>query len=124
VQESNSKSLPGEGFAIFSPGIVLLTSLCCRSDSESPVHTAAKIGHLEIVRLLVDHGADVNSEWSEHSTTPLRQAIDVKHAAVADYLRSVGGLEKSFRAAASDGDINMVRSWLLTSPKVVKRDKQ
>ncbi len=99
-------------------------SLSCRSNSESPIHTAAKLGHLEIVRLLVAYGADVNSEWSEYSTTPLRQAIDGKHTAVADYLRSVGGLEKSFRAAASDGDINLVQSWLLTSPKVVKQQKK
>ncbi len=97
--------------------------LSCRSDSESPIHTAVKHGHLGIVRLLVAYGANVNSEWSEYSTTPLRQAIDLKQTAVADYLRSAGGLEKSFRSAASDGDINVVLSWLLTSPQVIKQEK-
>jgi ankyrin repeat protein len=79
---------------------------------------------LEIVRLLVAYGANVNSEWSEYGITPFRQAIDVENTAAADYLRSAGGLEKSFGGAASDGDINLVQSWLLTSPKVVKQQKK
>jgi ankyrin repeat protein len=70
-----------------------------------------------MVQLLVAYGADVNDAHSEDSKTPLKKAIEDEHTDIADYLRSAGGVEKSFPGAASDGDINLVQSWLLISPK-------
>ncbi len=95
-------------------------SLRCSLDNpnESLLHTAVRTGHLEMVQLLVGFGADVNDPWSDAS--PLKLAIDAKHTAVAKYLRSAGGLEKSFNSAASDGDINLVQTWLITCPKCIK----
>lgn len=53
------------------------------------ITSAATRGHLEIVKLLVERGADFNAvsgPW-----TALDYAISYGHSAVADYLRPIGG---------------------------------
>jgi ankyrin repeat protein len=49
---------------------------------------AATNGHLEVVKLLIASGAAIRASFNGH--TPLSQAVAYGHAAVADYLRSVG----------------------------------
>ena len=39
----------------------------------TPLHAASYRGHLDVARLLLDHGADVNTK-NEHENTPLRSA--------------------------------------------------
>ncbi len=64
------------------------------------LHDAVIGGHLDIVRLLVEAGADVNQNVSAHSSilfhnlhslTPLEIAIRFQVSHVEEFLRSVGG---------------------------------
>lgn len=65
--------------------------------------TAVHKGNLEMVKLLVEHGADINACWA--GLTPLSWAINHGQSEVENYLRSKGALEpshlKSEKPAAS-----------------------
>ena len=56
----------------------------------SPLHEAARSGSAEVVRLLLDHGADA-SRTDGDGKTPLELATDRGHAAVAEMLRGATG---------------------------------
>ena len=59
-------------------------------DDVTPLHLASRDGHLEVTRVLLEHGTDVNardiSKW-----TPLRHALDEGHVEVARVLVENGG---------------------------------
>lgn len=55
----------------------------------SALHEAAKAGRLEVVRLLIDHGADATLKNGD-GRTPLELAISAGHEEVAAVLRSEG----------------------------------
>ena len=69
----------------------------------TPLHTAAKSGDTDLVKLLVQRGADVNarlpnmkmmtSDAEPEGITPLGLAIKYGRTGTADYLRSVGAKE-------------------------------
>src|SRR5207247_1331014 len=59
---------------------------------------AAREGHLAVVTLLLDRGADAGAPWKEW--TPLRAAQERGHAAVAEYLRAHGARWSITRPAA------------------------
>jgi len=53
-------------------------------------------GNLELVRLLVEHGANINAYWGcpdDGPRTPLTWAMMYHRLEIVDYLRSKGGLE-------------------------------
>jgi ankyrin repeat protein len=52
------------------------------------LHLAAQSGHLPIVTLLVDRGADLNARDDLYHATPVEWAAHFKQAAVTGYLRS------------------------------------
>ena len=58
----------------------------------TPLFIAARWGKLELVKILAENGADVNKP-TKHGNTPLDQAVKNGHTDVADYLRSVGGIQ-------------------------------
>ena len=71
----------------------------------TPLYTAAFRGHLDIVRLLIDAGADI--EMKQDWETPLEAAIAECHDEVADYLSDKwwehqrgGALEELFNEVA------------------------
>jgi ankyrin repeat protein len=44
-------------------------------DGESPLIVAIRRSNIEIIKLLIEHGADVNFENYDTGTTPLREAL-------------------------------------------------
>lgn len=49
-----------------------------------PIHDAIESGHFDIVKYLVDHGADPSVEYSEK--TPIELASTNGYPEIADYL--------------------------------------
>jgi uncharacterized protein len=56
-----------------------------------PLAVAIRQGHLEVVKLLVEHGADVNAVWAGQNA--LSTALTYKQEAIANYLREKGARE-------------------------------
>ena len=53
-----------------------------------PIHDAIEAGNMEIVKLLVEHGADVMAEYSEK--TPFELATYLEQNEIAYYLKGIG----------------------------------
>ncbi|MCB9782384.1 MAG: ankyrin repeat domain-containing protein [Candidatus Omnitrophica bacterium] len=56
---------------------------------ETPLHRAARFGHMDLVRMLVSKGADLNAKTPEGST-PWKAAAYNGHHEIADWLKGVG----------------------------------
>lgn len=92
---------------------------------KTPLYVAARGGHIGVVRLLVDHGADVN-KGTNNSWTPLIAASGHGHAEVVKFLidhkdievnkAAVDGWTPVFIAACNG--ITSVLKVLATNPQV------
>jgi ankyrin repeat protein len=71
-----------------------------RDKGTTALHEAARSGHLEIVKLLLVNGANVNSTDNFSKLTPLKLALSQQRTQVAEFLRQQGGLEKVAPAPA------------------------
>jgi ankyrin repeat protein len=60
-------------------------------DGCTPLYMAAKRGHEEVVRLLLDAGADVNKATTDSGWTPLFVAAHSGHVSVMRQLLDGGG---------------------------------
>ncbi len=79
------------------------------------LHYAAQKGHLEVVRILVDHGADVDAKETEAAMTPLMFAVFKGHAEVARILVSKGAApDTALAAAVLFGQVPTVKALLET----------
>ena len=65
--------------------------VCSRSfpGEETPLHLTSRAGHIDVARLLIEHGADVASQ-SEHGTTPLHLASYGGHVGLSRLLIEYG----------------------------------
>ena len=80
---------------------------------QTPLHGAASDGHLGIIKLLFEKGADVNAKQSELSV--LDTVTLIRNQDCIDYLRSVGARsfsDNSIFAAAAVGDLEAVSRFL------------
>jgi ankyrin repeat protein len=65
-----------------------------REAGTTALHEATRAGHLDIVTLLVENGANVNAiDFSR--LTPLKLALGRRQMTIANYLRSKGGVEQA-----------------------------
>lgn len=69
-------------------------------DEDTPLHIAAKKGYLDIVRLLIEHGAFVDST-NRKEQTPLHWAVHNRHVQVIEYLLQFGA---DINAKENEGD--------------------
>lgn len=58
----------------------------------APLHWAANSGHIEVVKILIQAGADL-SPISDQTVTPLDMAIRSKHSGIVDLLVQTGARE-------------------------------
>jgi len=65
---------------------------------ETPLHLTSRVGHIDVARLLIEHGADVAAQ-SEHGTTPLHLASFGGHVGLSRLL-----IEYGADAAAQSND--------------------
>jgi len=88
-------------------------------DGATPLHNAAKFGHLEVVKFLVEKGgADVESKDSEYGQTPVSYAAEDGHLEVVKFLVKEAGadveskdlIQKTpLRWAAENGHVEAVK---------------
>ncbi len=57
--------------------------------SETPLHSVAYAGHIQIAQLLFDYGADVNA-IDQYGYTPLRRTVEQGHLAMTELLINKG----------------------------------
>lgn len=81
---------------------------------EAPLTMAARIGHLEIVKVLLAYGADVHGRCTYR--TPLLFAVN--HPDIKTYLLKHGAQETFFTAVA-EGDVGKIRTSVDEDPSLV-----
>ena len=85
----------------------------------APIHAAARKGHVDVLRLLLEHGADVDSQ-TVHKQTPLHWAAWAAEVDVGQYLLDCGAdinaqnkfHETPLYLAARDGRVGFTRMLL------------
>jgi ankyrin repeat protein len=90
-------------------------------DDAMPLHFAAERGDLEIVKLLVEHGADTVGDGTMHQLNVLGWAIcwDYVHQKeVADYLLAHGATH-TIHTAVALGDVDVIRDIARRTPAEV-----
>ena len=94
----------------------------------TPLHFAAREGHLDAVRLLVETGADLAHRSLYAGDTLLQMALDRGHAETADYLRTAleragqsDGTSHAIHDAVGAGDTERVEALLAAEPQAANR---
>jgi ankyrin repeat protein len=92
-------------------------------DDAMPLHFAAERGDLDVVRLLVEHGADPVGEGTYHELNVLGWAVCwdyVHNLHVAEYLLAHGA-EHTVHTAVAMGDVNEIRAIAARSSRDIDK---
>jgi ankyrin repeat protein len=106
----------------------------CQADSQGlfPLHYAVKKGHIEIVKLLVGRGANVEILDTKRNFSPLIWAVRRGHKDIVEYLFECGvdltvcdkhDMTSSIHWAAFSGRVDVLRVLLHRGANVETRDK-
>lgn len=87
-----------------------------RTYGHAPLHIAAKNGHTEVVKLLLDKGADPNLENGNNTKTPLYYAVEKQHLDVVKTLRRHGGARNTEVRHYGEDPLNVSLRKLRTAP--------
>jgi ankyrin repeat protein len=71
------------------------------NDAHTPLLVAARDGHFEIARLLLDAGADVNATEPTFGAVPLHKAVYNGHAELTRLIATWPGVEVNFQGATN-----------------------
>lgn len=85
-------------------------------DGRTALHLASAGGHVNVIKLLVKHDANVNAQ-DRHGNTPLYDAYTQKKTAAAQLLRTLNGIlfysktrmANELCGVGRDGDVEAVR---------------
>jgi Ankyrin repeats (3 copies)/Domain of unknown function (DUF3471) len=71
-------------------------------------------GHIEVVRLLIERGADVNSKDTFYGEVPLGWALSHGHVEVVKLLLEKGaaGIDRALMSGVEDGNVEIVKAAL------------
>ncbi len=106
----------------------LATQDIASNNEHQPINLAAEEGHADIVRVLLEAGADPLKGIYPHreATSPLTMARDRGHTAVVEVIeewlneqRGTTPKGETFTRAAADGDIEKVRSLLAEDAQLI-----
>ena len=92
-------------------------------DDAMPLHFAAERGDLDVVKLLVEHGADTVGDGTMHELNALGWAVAwdyVHQKEVADYLLAHGA-QHTIHTAVALGDVGVIREIARRSPADVDK---
>jgi ankyrin repeat protein len=102
VHERGAHDFPILSYTAFGPERTEIASMLLKAGANpngfgffglTPLHAAAGKGHLEVAKLLLEYGADINPESKSRKgprPTPLATAIQKKQTKMADFLTSKG----------------------------------
>lgn len=90
----------------------------CDGEAYTAFYLACENGHLDIVRMLLEHGADINAAGPDSHWSPLAIAVAHAHDDVVDYL-----MDHEARicphAASALGDLTVLREYARTDAGVI-----
>jgi ankyrin repeat protein len=88
----------------------------------TPLHSAVRAGHIQVVELLIDKGADINAK-TIFRMTPLQFAASQGYKDILELLVAKGA-RMDIYAASAIGDIERVKTFLTSNPDLINAPQE